>query len=198
MATVLLVEDEDVERKLIDGVLRNAGHQVLLAGNGAQAIIVAADKRPDIILSDINMPKMSGTELCTKIRAMPELACSYIILITAYEKDGTEQASLQAGADDYLRKPVEKRDILIRVEIGIRFRGLRQEMEGIRNRLQTYQKTQDALVAALEVMVRGSEDAATRMQQSDPGAAMVSLQEAHAAMQRTLSGIDLGEGGAAE
>ena len=84
MASVLLVEDEDVERKLIDSVLRNAGHQVLLAGNGAQAMVVAADKRPDIILSDINMPKMNGTELCGKVRAIPDLAGTYIILITAY------------------------------------------------------------------------------------------------------------------
>lgn len=195
MASVLLVEDEDVERKLIDSVLRNAGHQVLLAGNGAQAIIVAADKKPEIILSDINMPKMSGMELCGKIRAMPELAGSYIILITAYEKEGTKAASLDAGADDYLRKPVDKEDLLIRVEIGSRILAMRKDNEALRERAVALQKTQDTLVAALDALVRGMEEAAVRIQRGDPHAALGSLDEANGAMQRVLEGIDLAAGG---
>src|SRR5262245_43586719 len=112
MATVLVVEDEDVQRKTIDTILRASGHQVLLAGNGAQALIVAVDKRPDIILSDINMPKMSGTELCQKVRGTPEIASTWIILVTAFEKDGTRKASMEAGADDFVRKPVEMDDLV--------------------------------------------------------------------------------------
>lgn len=195
MATVLVVEDEDVQRKTIDTILRNSGHQVMLAGNGAQALIVALDKRPDIVLSDINMPKMSGTELCQKIRATPELAGTWIILITAFEKEGTRTASMEAGADDFVRKPVEMDDLVMRVDLGVRYRTVRREADAARGRLQAYQKTQDALVAALDAVVRGMEDSAGRLQQNDAGAALVSLNEAHAEVQRLLAGVELIEGG---
>ena len=195
MATVLVVEDEDVQRKTIDTILRTSGHQVMLAGNGAQALIVALDKRPDIVLSDINMPKMSGTELCQKIRATPELAGTWIILITAFEKEGTRTASMEAGADDFVRKPVEMDDLVMRVDLGVRYRTVRREADAARGRLQAYQKTQDALVAALDAVVRGMEESAGRLQQNDAGAALDSLNEAHAEVQRLLAGVELIEGG---
>ncbi len=195
MATVLVVEDEDVQRKTIDTILRASGHQVLLAGNGAQALIVAVDKRPDIILSDINMPKMSGTELCQKVRSTPELAGTWVILITAFEKEGTRAASMEAGADDFVRKPVEMDDLVMRVGIGDRYRSVRRESDAARERFQAYQRTQDSLVAALDAVVRGMEEAAGLIQQNDPGAAMVSLNEAHASVQRLLAGVELTEVG---
>jgi DNA-binding response OmpR family regulator len=195
MATVLVVEDEDIQRKTIDTILRASGHQVLLAGNGAQALLVAVDKRPDIILSDINMPKMSGVELCQKVRATSEIAATYIILITAHEKEGTRDAALEAGADDFVRKPVEMDDLVTRVRIGSRSHKVRAEADGLRAKAGAYQKTQDSLVAALDAAVKGLEETAGRLQQSDPGAALAVLQESHAEVQRLLAGVELPEGG---
>lgn len=195
MASVLVVEDEDIQRKAIDTILRATGHQVLLAGNGAQALMVAVDKRPDIILSDINMPKMSGVELCQKVRSTPEIAHAYIILITAHEKEGTREASLEAGADDFVRKPVEMDDLVMRIRVGSKCCKVRSELEEVRAQAAAAQSAQDAVVAALDAAVQGMQAAAGRLQQSDPGGAMASLAESHAAVQQLLSGLDPGTDG---
>src|ERR1051325_4994092 len=106
--SVLIVNDEPDQLTLMGNLLRKAGYSVLTAGDGLDGLMVARQKRPDLVISDVSMPKMNGLEFCREIRADSELKTVPILLVTALQKD-TESAvaGLQAGADDYLEFPFD-------------------------------------------------------------------------------------------
>lgn len=195
MARILLVEDEDVQRRELEAILKSAGHEVFLAGNGAQALVLARDKKPDILLSDIAMPKMDGPDLCRHVRSDPKIADTWIVLITALEGGDAMEAATGAGTDDFVRKPVKREDILNRLALGVRARAARLEAAELREQLEAFQATQDALVAALDAGVRGIEEAAARMGEGEAAESLRILQETHAAVGRLLEGVRLVEGG---
>jgi len=196
MATVLLVEDEEVQRKVLEATLRSGNHQVLLSSNGAQALVVAKDKRPAIIVADYNTPKVNGAELCKKVRADKSLDGVYILVITAEAGDSKRIDSILAGADDFLRKPVQKDELLNRVEIGLKVRDLREEASELRRKAERQEATQEALVAALEAAVRGFESAAARFAAEDPDGAHEALRSSHEELRLALSRVVLPDGGA--
>jgi DNA-binding response OmpR family regulator len=191
MAKILLVEDEDVQRKATEAMLRSGGHEVLLAGNGAQALIVARDKGPELLISDIQMPKMSGTELCQKVRETTGLEEVYCILVTALEGDSVKLDSLLAGADDFVRKPLNKDDLLGRVQIGIRVRTLRRTALDQEQRANALERNQDALVASLDAVLRGLEESVMLLGGLDTQAAMARLRAAHGEVQASLGSVVL-------
>jgi DNA-binding response OmpR family regulator len=196
MANVLLVEDEEVQRKALETILRSGNHQVLLASNGAQALLVAMDKRPDIVVADYNTPKVTGAELCKKIRAEPTLDGTYLLVITAGEGDALRIDSILAGADDFLRKPVQPEELLNRVEIGLKIRELRRESAALRLKAEVLGGTQEALVTALDAAVRGYEAAAARFAQMDPDGAHEALRASHEELRLALARVVLPDEGA--
>src|SRR3989338_7588545 len=127
MARILLVEDEEIQRKALEAILRSANHQVLLAGNGAQALALALDKKPDVIVSALGPPKMDGKALCEKVRASPGIEGTFVIVVTGMEGEVPRLESMLAGADDFVRKPVQKEDLVHRGEIGGGLGALRRE-----------------------------------------------------------------------
>ena len=127
MACILLVEDEEVQRRALEAMLRAGNHQVLLASNGAQAFVIAKDKKPEVVVADYNTPKVNGAEFCKKVRADGELDGTYLLVVTAGEGDTLRLDSLLSGADDFLRKPVQKDELVNRVEIGLKIRAMRRE-----------------------------------------------------------------------
>lgn len=193
MARILLVEDEDVQRKALEAVLKSADHQVLLAGNGGQGLLVAQDKKPDMVVTDIGMPKMDGKALVQAIRADPNLAGLYIIVITALEGEVPRLESELAGADDFLRKPVGKDDLLHRVELGLKTRTLRREAADLRARSVVASQAQELLAANLDTALMGIEDALARLDTGDAVAAMNQLRGAHEAVRASLSKLVLPE-----
>jgi DNA-binding NtrC family response regulator len=110
---ILVVDDESSQRELIGGFLRKQGHEVFLAGSGAEALARVRETRVDLVLSDFRMPGMSGIELLRAVKAVnPEIP---FILVTAY---GTVEAAVQAmqeGAADYLMKPLDLEELLLRI-----------------------------------------------------------------------------------
>ncbi len=110
---ILVVDDESSQRELIGGFLRKQGHEVFLAGSGAEALARVRETRVDLVLSDFRMPGMSGIELLRAVKAVnPEIP---FILVTAY---GTVEAAVQAmqeGAADYLTKPLDLDELLLRI-----------------------------------------------------------------------------------
>jgi two-component system NtrC family response regulator len=110
---ILVVDDESSQRELIGGFLRKQGHEVFLAGSGAEALARVRETRVDLVLSDFRMPGMSGIELLRAVKAVnPEIP---FILVTAY---GTVEAAVQAmqeGAADYLTKPLDLEELLLRI-----------------------------------------------------------------------------------
>ncbi|MCK6481874.1 MAG: response regulator [Planctomycetes bacterium] len=197
MARVLLVEDDEGQRKELDILLRSGNHQVHMAGNGALAMLVARDKAPEVVLTDIDMPKMDGIELCRRLRADPATKGAWIVLLTALERGDLRDAGREAGADDYVRKPVAADDLLARVEAGGRGFVLRQEAARLREENRRLRATQEALVAALDAGLRGIEGASTRLGAGDPPSALSALRASHEELKELLSGIEIPEGGQA-
>jgi DNA-binding response OmpR family regulator len=196
MATVLLVEDEEVQRKAMEAVLRSGKHQILLAGNGAQAFLLAMDRRPDIVIADYNTPKVNGAELCRKVRAEKSLDGVYLLVVTAAEGDQPRLESLGSGADDFLRKPVRPEELLNRVDIALRLRDLRAQVAERDRRAAVLAATQETLVAALDAAVRGFEATSARFASGDPDGAHASLRASHEELRGALSRIVLPEEGA--
>lgn len=195
MAVILLVEDEEVQRKALEAMLRSGNHQVLLASNGAQAFVIAKDKRPEVVVADYNTPKVNGAELCKKVRADGDLGGTYLLVVTAGEGDALRIDSLLAGADDFLRKPVQKDELLNRVDIGLKIRALRKESAGLKAHGDRLRETQEALVVALDAAARGFEAAAGRFGAMDPDGAHEALRAAHEEFRLALSRVTLPEGG---
>jgi PAS domain S-box-containing protein len=114
--SVLIVNDEPDQLTLMGGLLRKAGYSVLTAEDGLEGLTVARRAQPDLVISDVSMPRMDGLEFCREIRADAELKTVPILLITAHQKD-TESAvaGLRAGADDYLEIPFDAPRLIAKV-----------------------------------------------------------------------------------
>jgi PAS domain S-box-containing protein len=113
---VLIVNDEPDQLTLMSSLLRKAGYSVLTAEDGAEGLSLARRERPDLVISDVSMPRMNGLEFCRQIRADSELKTVPILLISALQKD-TESVvtGLRAGADDYLEVPFDSARLVAKV-----------------------------------------------------------------------------------
>ena len=113
---VLVVEDDPVVRELIEWKLAAAGHEVLLAEDGAAGVERAKSHKPDVMVVDWMMPKLTGLEVCEAIRADDDLAHTPVLLLTARAQESDVERGYAAGVDDYLMKPFSPRELLTRVE----------------------------------------------------------------------------------
>lgn len=114
--SVLIVNDEPDQLKLMGSLLTKAGYSVLTAFDGLDGLTIAKEARPDLVISDVSMPRMNGLEFCQKLRADTELKTVPILLVSALQKD-TESAvaGLRAGADDYLEIPFDSARLVAKV-----------------------------------------------------------------------------------
>lgn len=114
--SVLIVNDEPDQLTLMSSLLHKAGYSVLTAEDGVEGLNLARRERPDMVISDVSMPRMNGLEFCRAIRADAELKTVPILLVSARQKD-TESAvaGLQAGADDYLEIPFDSARLVAKV-----------------------------------------------------------------------------------
>lgn len=113
---ILIVNDEPDQLALMGSLLRKAGYSVLTAEDGLEGLTLAKREQPDLVISDVSMPRMNGLEFCREIRADSELKTVPILLISARQKD-TESAvaGLEAGADDYLEIPFDSARLIAKV-----------------------------------------------------------------------------------
>src|SRR5690349_4110899 len=114
--SVLIVNDVPEQLVLMQSLLRKAGYSVFTAEDGVQALELAKETHPDLIISDVSMPRMNGLEFCQQLRADNELQSVPILLVSAHQKD-TESvvAGLRAGADDYLEVPFDATRLVAKV-----------------------------------------------------------------------------------
>ena len=115
--TVLIVDDEKNIVNIIAFNLKKEGYEVLTAGDGEEAVAIADEKNPDLILLDIMMPKMDGYEACRKIREKHNMP---IIMLTARAEELDKVLGLEMGADDYVTKPFGTRELIARVKANLR------------------------------------------------------------------------------
>jgi DNA-binding response OmpR family regulator len=114
-STILVVDDDPVILKLLEVNFEMEGFTVLIAHDGAEGIDVARSDRPDVIVSDIMMPKKSGLELVTDLKGDPDTSDIPIILLSAKAQNADVRSGLDSGADEYVTKPFEPLDLVDRV-----------------------------------------------------------------------------------
>lgn len=103
---ILLVEDNDLNRKLFGDVLTAGGHEVMPIADGSQALEAMRRFGPDLVIMDIQLPHISGLDLIAEMRRDPALKAVPVLAVTAYAGKGDEEKIRDAGADNYLAKPV--------------------------------------------------------------------------------------------
>lgn len=112
---ILIIEDSEVNRRLMRDVLLYHGYEVMEASNGKEGIDITKSKRPDLILLDMQMPVMDGFEVLRVIRNNPDLRDIKIIAVTSFAMVGDRERILEAGADDYIAKPIDTRELPRRI-----------------------------------------------------------------------------------
>jgi len=117
---ILLVDDEPDILEIVRYNLTSEGYHVEIAENGAEAIEQAIKVRPQLIIMDVMMPKMDGIEACEKIRNIPELSETVITFLTARGEDYSQMAGFEAGADDYITKPIKPKVLVSKVKALLR------------------------------------------------------------------------------
>jgi CheY-like chemotaxis protein len=109
--TLLIVDDTQVGRMLVERMLAHDGHRIISAGSGREALEIVAQLTPDAIILDINMPEMNGFELCQRIRAQENLRSTPVIFLSAQCSLEERQKGIEAGGDDFLRKPYQAEEL---------------------------------------------------------------------------------------
>jgi two-component system sensor histidine kinase/response regulator len=146
---ILVVDDTEANRDLLKEVLELDGNQVLLAADGAEALRSVADRIPDLVLLDVNMPGIDGLEVCRRLRADARTASLPVILVTALADRGHRLEGIAAGANDYLTKPIDRPDLLLRVRNALQLRRLHTELAEQYGRLRELEEMRDGLVHML-------------------------------------------------
>ena len=113
---ILIVDDEEDILEFLSYNLRKEGYQVYTAADGKLAIESATREKPDLILLDVMMPGLDGMEVCAKLRQVPALEKTIIAFLTARSEDYSHIAGFEAGADDYINKPIRPRVLMSRIK----------------------------------------------------------------------------------
>lgn len=128
--TVLLVDDDPDIREFVTFNLEKEGYSVVTAKDGAEGVEAAKKHRPDLILLDVMMPGMDGIEACEAIRSNPDIATTLIAFLSARGEDYSQVAGFDAGADDYITKPIRPKVLASRVKALLRRNGKDAEPVG--------------------------------------------------------------------
>jgi class 3 adenylate cyclase len=126
---ILVVDDTPLNVKLLADLLAVAGYTVETAGSGEEGLSKVKSFRPDLILLDVVMPGMSGYEVCAQLRAQPDTEALPVVLVTALDPDAERVKGLEAGADEFLSKPVNRPELIARVRSLLRIKSLHDRVQ---------------------------------------------------------------------
>src|SRR5215213_2304212 len=146
-AKILVVDDIEANRDILDTRLRAHGYQVLQAADGEEALTLTEEHLPDVILLDIMMPKLDGIEVCRQIKSNPALPFTPIILVTAKSDSKDVVACLEAGADEYLTKPLDQTALVARLKSVLRIKELYDQVQKQAADLAEWNQTLEQRVA---------------------------------------------------
>jgi DNA-binding response OmpR family regulator len=124
---ILVADDEQEIRNLLDHFLKGQGYEVVLASDGNQALKLAAEENPQVIILDIKMPGLDGLEVCKRLKEKEQTKLIPVIVITGFADN--KMAALNIGADDFVNKPFDMAEISSRVKSALRIRHLTDELE---------------------------------------------------------------------
>jgi adenylate cyclase len=146
-AKILVVDDVPKNVKLLVDLLTVKGYQAIAAVSGAEALARVESEHPDLILLDVMMPGMSGYEVCRSIRSNPAHCMLPVVLVTALDPAQERAKGLEAGADDFLSKPVSQAELLARVKSLLRIKMLYDEVNRQREELASFNRDLERRVA---------------------------------------------------
>lgn len=126
---ILIAEDDPVSRRLLEATLEKFGYEVVVAADGAEAwIALQRDDAPPLAILDWMMPELDGVEICRRVREIPTSTPPYLILLTAKTERGDVVTGLDAGANDYLKKPFDRGELRARVQVGVQVLELQRKL----------------------------------------------------------------------
>jgi DNA-binding response OmpR family regulator len=130
---ILVVDDDNYIRSFLQKRLTALGYDILLAENGEHGLQIAEEERPHLIISDWMMPKMDGTEFCRHIKNHTDLKYAYFILLTARDSAEDKIEGMEQGADDFMTKPFNDKELVARIKVGLRITALQQELSKLQH-----------------------------------------------------------------
>lgn len=128
-STILIVDDTPVGRQTLESLLISENYDLIFAENGETALAEAAEHKPDLILLDVMMPEMDGFEVCRRLRANPELSDIPVLLVTALDDRQSKLRGIEAGADDFITKPMDRAEMRARVRTITRLNRFRRMLD---------------------------------------------------------------------
>lgn len=134
---VLIADDNEPNRELLEVYLAEIDCEIATAVDGRDTLDKVVSFRPDIILLDVMMPKLSGFEVCQQLKGDPATSPIMILMVTALGELGDIERAVEAGTDDFLSKPVNKAELVKRVENMLKLRHVTDELERLRSYIRT-------------------------------------------------------------
>lgn len=144
---ILVVDDTPLNVKLLADVLTARGYSLSTAASGSEALDKIREDPPDLVLLDVMMPQMTGFEVCRTLRAAPETALLPVVMVTALDAKEDRILGLEAGADDFLSKPINQSELLARVRSLLRIRALHRQVAEQQAQLESWNRTLEERVA---------------------------------------------------
>jgi two-component system alkaline phosphatase synthesis response regulator PhoP len=126
---ILIAEDNPQNAELVEAYLGDQEFEIRIASDGEQTLQIVRTWRPDLILLDVMMPKISGFEVCKRLRADPAARDTAVLMITALDQASDVERAVEAGTDDFLTKPINKNELLLRVRSLLRSRHNKRELD---------------------------------------------------------------------
>jgi putative two-component system response regulator len=126
---VLVVDDVQVNRELLEGQLFELGYDVRQARDGLEALALVAAEEPDLVLLDVDMPRLDGIEVCRRLKASDRTRLVPVVIVTAFQDREVRLQGLDAGADDFLTKPIDGKELRIRCRVLLQERALNKRLE---------------------------------------------------------------------
>jgi sigma-B regulation protein RsbU (phosphoserine phosphatase) len=136
MFQILIIDDDLSIQTLLKRILQKQGYEIFTASNGEEGITQAIACRPALIICDWIMPGLNGLEVCHRIKTDPDLSTTFFILLTSLDSVADRVQGLDAGADDFITKPVEQNELKARVRAGLRLHQLSQDLRTQKLRLE--------------------------------------------------------------
>jgi putative two-component system response regulator len=126
---VLVVDDGEANRLLMEAYLHDVDCSVESAASGRDALEIVESDPPDLVLLDVQMPELDGYEVCRQLKALPRGSLLPVVMITALDRSSDRVSALEAGADDFMSKPVERAEVVARVSSALRLKSLYDTLE---------------------------------------------------------------------
>ncbi len=144
-STVLIVDDNAQNVELLQAFLESLPVKIATAVDGVDALEKVAEHNPDLILLDVMMPRMSGFQVCRKLKSDPKTKDIQILMVTALNELGDIEQASECGTDDFVSKPVNKFELVTRVKSLLRVRHLKNELERALTYLHEIEQDEEAL-----------------------------------------------------